>query len=414
MAAVESSKRPQGVSHPVALAALLSGLAMFGPFAVDAFFPAFHTLARELSASPGQMQQTISFYLLGYAMMALLYGPLSDAFGRRPVILGGILGFVLTSVGCALASSIEGLLFARFLQGCSTGAGMIVGRALVRDRYQGPEAQRVMALVSMFFGLGPALAPVLGGLMFLAFGWQAVFLFLAVYGLLLGGLAWRLLPETHPPAARQSVRVSALARSYTSIITDRPFLLLVAATGGNFAGQFLYISSAPRYIEVFLGLGSLGYAWFFVPMIVGMVIGSYLSSRLAFRVSPAVCANLGYRVMAAATALNLSYNLIDRTPSVPWAVIPNLLYALGVALAFPPINLLMLDRHPDRRGGASSVQAMAWGLMTALIAGVIALAVRASALHLAVGSAALFAVGWWCWWGYQRLAARAPVNAVSA
>lgn len=414
MSAVGSLPGPRGVSHPVALAALLSGLAMFGPFAVDAFFPAFHTLARELHASPWQMQQTISVYLLGYAMMALLYGPLSDALGRRPVILGGVVGFILTSIGCALANSIEWLLFARFLQGCSTGAGMIVGRALVRDRYQGPEAQRVMALVSMFFGLGPALAPVLGGLVFLAFGWQAVFLFLAVYGVMLAGLAWRWLPETHPPAARQSLRAAALARSYASIIKDRPFLLLVAATGGNFGGQFLYISSAPRYIEVFLGLGSLGYAWFFVPMIVGMVIGSYLSSRLAFRIPPAACATLGYQVMAAATAINLLYNLIDRTPSVPWAVIPNLLYALGVALAFPPINLLMLDRHPDRRGGASSVQAMAWGLMTAFIAGVAANLVRASALHLAAGSAALFAIGWLCWWRYQTLVARPADRQVSA
>ncbi len=414
MSAVETSLRTRGVSHPVALAALLSGLAMFGPFAVDAFFPAFHTLARELQATPWQMQQTISFYLLGYAMMALLYGPLSDALGRRPVILGGIVGFVLTSIGCALADTIEWLLFARFLQGGSTGAGMIVGRALVRDRFQGPEAQRVMALVSMFFGLGPALAPVLGGLMFIAFGWQAVFLFLAIYGLALGGLAWRLLPETHPPSARQSVRGAALARSYATIIADRPFLLLVAATGGNFGGQFLYISSAPRYIEVFLGLGSLGYAWFFVPMIVGMVIGSYLSSRLAFRIPPAACATLGYQVMAAASAINLLYNLIDRTPSVPWAVIPNLLYALGVALAFPPINLLMLDRHPDRRGGASSVQAMAWGLMTAFIAGIAANLVRASALHLAVGGAILFAVGWLCWLRYQHLVARPAPLAGSA
>ena len=399
---IQSPAAARGVSHPIALAALLSGLAMFGPFAVDAFFPAFHTLARELDASPWQMQQTISFYLLGYAMMALVYGPLSDAWGRRPVILCGVGAFILTSIGCALASSIEWLLFTRFLQGCSTGAGMIVGRALVRDLYQGPEAQRVMAFISMFFGLGPALAPVLGGLVFLAYGWPAVFAFLAIYGLLLGVLAWVFLPETHPIAARRSLRGAALGRTYTGIVADGPFLLLVAATGANFGGQFLYISSAPRYIEIFLGLGSLGYAWFFVPMIVGMVIGSYLASRLAFGLPATTCAALGYRVMAIATALNLCYNLIDRTPRVPWAVIPNLLYALGVALAFPPINLLMLDRHPSQRGAASSVQAMAWGLMTAFVAGVAANLVRASALHLAVGSALLFACGLVCWRLYLR------------
>ena len=126
--------------HPVRLAALLALLAMFGPFAIDAFFPAFHAVARDLGASDWAMQQTISVYLVAYAVMSLLHGPLSDALGRRVVVLAGVLLFSAASIWCALAGSIGELLAARALQGVSTGAGLIVGRAIVRDLYHGPEA----------------------------------------------------------------------------------------------------------------------------------------------------------------------------------------------------------------------------------------------------------------------------------
>ena len=390
------------VSHPVALAALLAGLSMFGPFTIDAFFPAFHAIAEEFDASPWQMQQTISLYLLGYALMALVHGPLSDAYGRRRVILAGVIAYTLASVGCALATNIESLLLFRLLQGCATGAGMIVGRALVRDLYQGAEAQRVMAMISMFFGIAPAIAPVIGALIFSVANWHAVFLFLVGYGLVLWLLCLRLLPETHPHAARTVFRPLPLMRNYLGILRDWRFLLLVIASSGNFGAQFLYISSAPSYIERFLGLGSFGYAWFFVPMIGGMTLGSFAASRLAARISPEACIQRGYWVMAMAMIANLVYNLVDRSPTVPWAVIPNFIYAFGVALSFPPMNLLMLDRHPHHRGSASSLQAFGSGLIMAFISGVAAGFVLESALHLAIGSLVLFLLGWFAWWLYRR------------
>ncbi len=390
------------ISHPVALAALLAGLAMFGPFTIDAFFPAFHAIAEEMHASPWQMQQTISLYLLGYSLMALLHGPLSDAYGRRSVILYGVVAYTLSSVGCAFASNIESLLIFRFLQGCSTGAGMIVGRALVRDLYQGPDAQRVMAMISMFFGIAPAIAPVIGALIFTVANWHAVFLFLVGYGLVLWLLCIRLLPETHPVSARTVFRPMPLLRNYMGILRDWRFLLLVVASSASFGGQFLYISVAPSYVERFLGLGSFGYAWFFVPMIGGMTLGAFGASRLAARISPETCVQRGYVVMTIAMTANLAYNLIDSTPTVPWAVIPNFFYAFGVALTFPPMNLMMLDRHPLHRGSASSVQAFGSGLIMTLISGVAAGFVMASARHLAIGAMMLFLIGALAWWLYQR------------
>ena len=215
-------------------------------------------------------------------------------------------------------------------------------------------------------------------------------------------LCLRYLPETHPESARSSFRPAPLTRTYIDILKDWRFLLLVLASSFNFGAQFLYISSAPSYVERFLGLGSFGYAWFFVPMIAGMTLGSFASSRLATQISPEACTARGYVIMAAAMLINLAYNLIVSAPTVPWAVIPNFIYAFGVALTFPPINLLMLDRHPHHRGAASSVQAFGSGLIMAFISGIAAGFVLASALHLAIGSLILFLLGWWAWWLYQR------------
>lgn len=389
--------------HRVRLAALLALLAMFGPFAIDAFFPAFHAVAAELGASEWAMQQTISVYLIAYAVMSLFHGPLSDAMGRRKVVLAGVVLYTIASAWCATAGSIGELLAARALQGVSTGAGLIVGRAIVRDLYHGPEAQKVMALITLFFGVAPAIAPVLGGLVYQAFDWRAVFWFLAAYGVALLALCWRSLPETHPPAARMPLALAPLARVYRTQARDLRFVLLAVATGFNFGASFLYISSAPAFIERILGLGTMGYPWFFVPMIAGMMTGATLSNRLAGRLSPRRTVQVGYAIMAVAGAWNLGYNALAATPTVPWAVLPMGLNAVGIALVFPTLSLKMLDRYPHNRGAASSMQAFLWGLATGSIAGVLSPLLASSAWRLALGAATFSALGWACWRCYAAI-----------
>jgi DHA1 family bicyclomycin/chloramphenicol resistance-like MFS transporter len=337
---------------PGPLAALLALLAMFGPFTIDAFFPAFNAVGRDLRASDWQMQQTISVYLWAYAFMSLFHGPLSDAYGRRRVILWGVIGYMLASIGCALSRSIEMLLAMRVLQGICTGAGLIVGRAMVRDLFHGPDAQRVMSLITVFFSIAPALAPVLGGLVYKAAGWHAVFWFLALYGALLWVLCVRVLPETHPPSARVPFRAGPLFQTYRTILADGRFVLLAIATGFNFGAFFLYIASAPAFVEKLLDLGALGYPWFFVPCIAGMMLGAGLSSRLAGRVAPRPTVKIGYTLMAVAMLLNLGYNFLFQPIAVPWAVLPIALYTFGNSLCFPTLSLKMLDRYPGppRRG----------------------------------------------------------------
>jgi MFS transporter, DHA1 family, multidrug resistance protein len=401
---------PRTRLDPVPLAVLLALLAMFGPFAIDAFFPAFHAVARELEATPWQMQQTISVYLLAYAVMSLFHGPVSDAVGRRRVILVGVTGFLCASIGCALSRSIEQLLLFRALQGVFTGAGLIVGRAIVRDLYDGPQAQKVMAMITLFFGIAPALAPIVGGLVFRVADWHAVFWFLALYGAALLLLCLRVLPETHPREARMPFRPAPLFAAYRAMSLDGRFLLLAACTGFNFGAFFLYISSAPAFVERLLGLGTMGYPWFFVPCIAGMMTGAALSNRFAGRLSPRRTVAIGYSIMGVAMALNLAYDALAPQLTVPWAVLPIALNSVGISLAFPTLSIKMLDRFPRHRGTASSLQAFIWGLMTSSIAGALSPLLSHSGMALALGAAAMMVAGFVCWAWYAAITPAAQVE----
>jgi DHA1 family bicyclomycin/chloramphenicol resistance-like MFS transporter len=202
------------------LALLLATLSMLAPFAIDAYLPAFGGIATDLGASALQMQQTLSVFLFGFAAMNLFHGALSDSLGRRPVVLASLVVFALASVGCALSTDPATLLFFRALQGMSAGGGLVVARAIIRDMFPPSEAQRVMSQVTIYFGVAPAVAPMIGGLLYEAIAWQAVFWLLALIGATQCLLMARQLPESLPAAQRQPLRLGPLLRGYWQIGRD--------------------------------------------------------------------------------------------------------------------------------------------------------------------------------------------------
>ena len=384
---------------------MLAGLSMLGPFSIDTMFPAFPAMAAQLHASPLAMQQTISVYLIAYAAMSLLHGPLSDALGRRPVIFGGIALFILATIGCALSGSIGSLLAFRALQGVSAGAGMIVGRAIIRDCFDGAEAQRLMATVSMIFGIAPAVAPIIGGWVILVAQWPVIFWLLAAFAtLLLLASSW-LLPETLAPSQRQPLSVAAMATSYRSILRDRQFFPLALAGTLNFNAMFVYIVSAPAFVLSLLRLGEADFIWLFGPAIGGLMLGSFLSSRMAGRTSATRTIGIGYALMLGASALNLIVSASLAQAQVPWSVLPISLHAIGIGISFPTLTLMLLDRHPRHRGAVSSLQAFVSLLISAVLAGVISPLLSDSAMKLAAGSATLTALGFASWMRVRRLRA---------
>ncbi|RZA21031.1 MAG: Bcr/CflA family efflux MFS transporter [Lysobacteraceae bacterium] len=379
------------------LSLILAGLAMIGPFSIDTMFPAFAQIGAQFAADKLAMQQTISAYLFAYAAMSLVHGPLSDAIGRRRVILGGLLLFALASAGCALSTSLPMLLFFRVLQGLSAGVGFVVGRAVIRDVRQGDDAQRLLSQVSMIFSIAPAVAPVIGGWLLGWERWPAIFWFLVLLSLGLALLVWRSLPETHPPAARMPFHAGPLLRGYLAIVRSPRFLRLSAAGALNFGALFLYIASAPAFVVDLMGLNERQFGWFFIPMIGGMTLGAFVSGRSAGRIDGTRLAGIGFACCGLAALLNIGYNLLVQSPSVPWAVLPSSLNAFGIALVFPIITLAILDMYPRQRGGASSMQAFIGLMLNAVIAGMLSPLLSHHGLHLALGAAAFTALGWLVW-----------------
>jgi DHA1 family bicyclomycin/chloramphenicol resistance-like MFS transporter len=388
-----------------ALALLLACLGMLGPFAVDTYLPAFGSIARALDASPAQMQQTLSAYLAGFALMNLFHGALADSFGRRPVVLWGVAAFTLASIGCALAQTIGQLVFFRLVQGLATGAGIVVSRAVIRDLYPPADAQRMMSQVTIFFGAAPAVAPIVGAQLYVALGWHSVFWFLAAVGALLWAANWRLLPETLHAEHKQPFNAGNLMRGYVALLAHPRFLLLALASGVPFNGMFLYVLSAPAFLGEVLGLRPTQFFWFFCTTIAGIMTGAWASGRLAGRIKPRLQIRIGFSIMVAVSFINVAANLFF-TAQPWWALPPIGLFAFGWSLMVPVVTIMVLDLVPERRGLASSLQAVVGSVANAFVAGVISPLVMHSALALALTSMALMSIGLVSWIVVNRVARR--------
>jgi len=383
------------------LSLLLAGLGMLGPFAIDTYLPAFTAIGTSLAATPVQMQQTLSSYLLAFAVMNLFHGALSDSFGRRPVVLVGLSAFALASVGCALADSIGALVFWRAVQGLCAGAGMVVSRAIIRDLHAPADAQRVMSQVTLFFGVAPAIAPVLGGLMLGPLGWRSIFWLLAGIAAVLAIANARLLPETLVPSARQSFHPGHLLRGYAQLVRNPRFLTLVVASGVPFNGMFLYVLSAPAWLGGLLKLQPTQFFWFFIVSVSGIMAGAWLSGRLAGRIRPRQQVRWGFLVIGSASLVNVALNALFE-PHPAWAIVPVAVYSLGWSLLTPVVTLLVIDQAPERRGMAASVQSSIGSSANALVAGVLAPLVMHSTLGLALASFGLMATGLLAWTWVKR------------
>ena len=379
-----------------AFAILLALLGMLGPFSIDTYLPAFAGIAQSLDASPVQMQQTLSAYLFGFAFMSLFHGAISDSFGRRPVVLWGLAVFTLASVGCALSQSIGQLIFFRAVQGLSTGAGIVVSRAVIRDMYPPSEAQKVMSQVTIFFGVAPAIAPMIGGWVFIHADWHTIFWFLAVIGVMLWVSIYRYLPETLHETQRQVFEVKNLMAGYWKLGSDPRFILLALASGVPFNGMFLYILSAPVFLGEHLQLLPQQFFWCFLVTIGGIMGGAMVSGRLAGKIAPKKQIRHGFVIMLLIGVINLVANLFF-TAHVSWALLPLGIFSFGWALMVPVVTLLVLDLHPERRGMASSLQMFVGSTANGIVAGVISPMVMHSTVGLAAASLLMMCLGLVSW-----------------
>jgi DHA1 family bicyclomycin/chloramphenicol resistance-like MFS transporter len=379
-----------------ALATLLAGLAMLGPFSVSTYLPAFPQIRLSLHASDLAVQQTLSAFLISSGIMMLWYGALADAFGRRKVILINLLVFLLASIGCALANSIETLWMFRVLQGISSGAGTVLGSAIIRDLYQGATAARLVALVGMVFALGPGVAPIIGGWIVKLSDWRSIFIFVSGYALILLLVCYRFLPESLPAAQRTQFHPLTLLNGYFQIFRNVPFLLKAGALSFNFCGMFLYVAASPVFIRQHLQLGPEQFGWQFIPMVSGIFLGSLLSNRIAGKLSVPRQIMVGYGIAIAAAALNVLYHLFF-VAAIPWSVLPIFFYAFGVSIVGPGIMLLLLELIPSLRGTLSSCHAFLLTMLASITSGLIAPMIASHITWLAAGQLSFGILGLSCW-----------------
>jgi len=366
------------------LATLLAALAMLGPFSIDTYLPAFPNIQATLQASALEVQQTLTAYMLSFAAMTLWHGALSDSFGRRNVILVALLVFCVASFGCASAHSIHYLWGFRILQGVSAGAGMVVGRAIIRDLYAGAPAERLLSMVTMIFSIAPAIAPILGGWIVGFTTWRGIFLLLFGYTALLFVACYKFLPESLPCEKRQEFSPEFLWNSYLKVFKSPLFHLKAGTIAFNFGGLFLYISSAPVFITQHLKLHADQFGWQFVPSVGGIFLGALAANRLAGKITVWKQVSIGFCFLSVSALFNVVFNFFSE-PILFWSVMPLFFYTFGMSLVAPGATLQVLDLFPDIRGIVASCQSASVTLLGAIIAGIIAPTLDQSALYLALG-----------------------------
>jgi DHA1 family bicyclomycin/chloramphenicol resistance-like MFS transporter len=345
----------------------LAALTSVAPFAIDTYLPAFHILSEDLLASPEAIQQSLTFYLLPYTIMLLFHGPISDGIGRIKTMKWGLLLFFFASLGCALSTTVESLWFFRALQGIGGGAGSVVARAMVRDLYEGAEAQRVMATVQILFGIAPAIAPMIGGLL-LGFHWQGIFIFLALYAVVAMFMGSKILPETMKKNMLVPISLSSIINRYKLLLTNKEYVLLILSLSANFSAFFIYVLSSPIFLIDHLGFTTQQFGYLFIPTVTGMLIGSFVAKKTAGLVKASSVLKYGYYFMFFVSLSNLLFcSFMPNNPLFNIGFIA--LYNIGMASVMPIIALAALDCFPKIRGTAASGQAFTQMLFASVVAG---------------------------------------------
>jgi DHA1 family bicyclomycin/chloramphenicol resistance-like MFS transporter len=337
------------------LVTLLTSLAALGQISVSLYTPSLPAMAIDLKASPEQVNLTLGVFFFGFSFSQLVYGPLSDRFGRRPILFIGIAIYAVASLTCVFATSIEALIALRFCQALGSSAGPVLARAVVRDLHGGDRAAQVMAYVGIGFAVVPALLPTLGGYLQTWFGWEANFLFLTGIATLIGLAVWIILPETNErPDPTLAVPPQALLSSYKMLITNSQFLGYMLMVGGVFAGLMAMTAAAPFLLIGTLGISPEKFGLLMASTVIGFLGGTLVAGKLAPRLGIPRMALIGASLavigglVAVLLALANYFN--------PAAVIgPMLIYLAGLGFVMPSGMAGAMEPHPRIAGTASAL-----------------------------------------------------------
>ncbi|WP_260295119.1 multidrug effflux MFS transporter [Sedimenticola hydrogenitrophicus] len=334
--------------------AIIASLVAVGPLSTDMYLPAFPLLMQSFNADINQVQQTLSIFLVGFALAQLIYGPLSDRFGRKPVLMVGLLLFLLSSLAIVFAESIASLSALRLLQAIGGSAGPVLGRAMVRDIHGPRESARLLSYIGTAMAVAPAAAPILGGYMTIWFGWQSIFLFLAAYGVIGVLLLGIRIPETAPPGSHHVMTVGNLLKNYGILLKHPTWRWYTLTCSFVFAGLFSFLSGSSFVIIDFLGFKEEQFGLFFALVVGGFMIGTLIGGRLVRSVG--INRLLGYGSIIAATGgVSMLLFALAEVHHVAAIVLPQMFYMIGVGIVMPQAMAGALAPFPHMAGTSSAL-----------------------------------------------------------
>ncbi len=341
-------------THYATLVAVLGLLTATGPLSTDMYLPSLPAITRDLATTDAGTQLTLSVFLVGFAGGQLVYGPVSDRYGRRPVLFAALGLFIAATIGCMFTTGIEGLIALRFVQAFGACGPVVLARAVARDLHTGAEAGRLLSLMGSIMGFVPAIAPVLGALIHVAFGWRAVFGAIALFGMVVGVVSWAKLAESLQRRDTGALSIRAMCETFGELARDRRFQRYVATNSLTFAGLFAFISGSSFVLQGTYDVSPRGFAYGFAFAVIGYILGTLTASRLA------MTRGLNRTIYRGASLLALSGMAMVAAMGAGlfgfWDVLaPMVIYMFGVGLVAPLSLAGALTPFPGHAGAASSL-----------------------------------------------------------
>lgn len=365
---------------------MLAFMTALGPLATDLYLPSLPHIGAALGAPAAAVQLTLSAYLVGFSVGQIVYGPVSDALGRKRVLVAAFGLFVLATLACAAARSIEMLIVARALQALGGAGPIILARTIVRDLYEGPRAGREMSMMGSIMGITPVIAPVIGGVLQVAFGWRAIFLTMAAGGAILALVAAFLVPETNRFRDARKLSARAILTSYAAVLRNKAYRAYAALLALSYAGLFAFISASSFVMQDVYGLNEILFGVAFATCSISFVVGTMIGTRLVSRRGFDRVIGIGVVCLAAGGAGQwLGAFLLPK--QILALIIPEMIFFTGIGLTLPQAMAAAMAPFPERAGAASSLAGFVQMVFAASAGAAVGAFVGQSAMPLVTASA---------------------------